>query len=70
MILEGWWEEVDFLDVPEHVFCLGIVSLEHEDENLVPLDGCWHRESLPKLAALAAELGVRVKDSENGQFIE
>lgn len=67
-VIEGWWEWTSSLG--ESSFCLGIVSLEHDDETLEPLDGAWSKDSLPKLAALAAELGIRVFDSENGRFIE
>ena len=72
IVIEGWWEENFQLveDVSENVFCLGLVSLEHEDENLAPLDGCWSRESLPKLAALAASLGVRIHNPEQGWFLD
>lgn len=67
-VIEGWWEELQWASSSS--FCLGFVSLEHDDENLAPLDGAWSKDSLPKLAALAATLGVRVFDSENGRFIE
>lgn len=68
IVLNGWWEEQDLVEHASSVFCLGIVSLEYEE--LEPLDGCWSRESLPKLAALAASLGVRINNPEEGWFLD
>jgi hypothetical protein len=68
LVIEGFWDSIDQSD--DEVFVLGWVSETHDRDDLAVLDGSWSRQSLPKLAAIAADLGVRIKDESTGQFIE
>ena len=66
-VIEGFWDSHDQSD--QEFFVLGLVSLTHDD-SLAPLDGSWSRESFPKLAEIAAKLGVRISNPEEGKFID
>jgi len=68
LVIEGFWDSTDQSD--NEVFVLGWVSETHDRDDLSVLDGSWSRASLPKLAAIAAELGVRIVDSSTGKLIE
>ena len=68
LVIEGFWDSLNQSD--KEVFVLGWVSETHDREDLSVLDGSWSRESLPKLAAIAANLGVRIKDESTGKFID
>jgi hypothetical protein len=68
LVIEGFWDSIDQSD--NEYFVLGWVSETHDRDDLANLDGSWSRASLPKLAEIAADLGVRIVDSSTGKFID